>query len=137
MNNSYVEAKPNVMSGINIVPLIGVLAALLVVVITGLPKLTLRNELSGMGGCYFGPYHRHVLDIAILSSGTITLDSKSTSMDKLSQFVTSAMKHDNHDIFAEIDVANDATYQDVVSLMAALKKSGLDDGQIQILNHYE
>jgi biopolymer transport protein ExbD len=97
MHHSYVEAKPSAMTGMNIVPLIGVLAALLVVVMTGLPKLTQRQELGGISGCYLGPYHRHVLDIAILSSGSITLDSKSISMDRLSEAVIAGAKHNNHD----------------------------------------
>jgi biopolymer transport protein ExbD len=138
MHHSYVAAKPSAITGINIVPLIGVLAALLVVVMTGLPRLTQTQDLGSMNGCNpYGTYHRHVLDIAILSSGIITLDSKSISMDRLSEAVIAGMKQKNHAFFAEIDIDNDASYQDVVSLMAVLEKSGLNEGHIQILDHYE
>jgi biopolymer transport protein ExbD len=137
MYHSYIEAKPSAITGMNSMPLIGVLAALLVVVMTGLPKLTQKQDLGVMNGCYDGPNHEHILHIAVLSSGTMTLDGKSTSIDKLLHFVTNGMKRDDHGIFAEIDVDHDASYQELVSLMAALEKSGLDDDHIQVLNHYE
>lgn len=39
MRNDYFEAKPSLLSNINIVPLVGVLAALLVVMMLGFPSI--------------------------------------------------------------------------------------------------
>jgi biopolymer transport protein ExbD len=138
MSNYYAENKSKAFSAINVVPLIGVLAALLVVIMTSLPGLAQRYEMSTMGGCGgHTEFHKHVLGISVLSSGTITVDNKQTPIDALSEFTRNSIKHSNHSIIAEIDVATDANYQDVIYLLTTLRESGLDDSHIKILNNYE
>lgn len=53
MRNDYVEAKPRLLSNINIVPLVGVLAALLIVINDGFPKHHPKNipvDIQGIVG---------------------------------------------------------------------------------------
>ncbi len=136
MRNDYVEAKPGLLSNINIVPLVGVFAALLVVVMLGFPSLTARHNQKNIG-IYCGPAskeHTHFLKIHVDSSGNATIDNVAATNDEISEIISSAPQVENHRIVADVDIDPEASYQDAMSLIAALHRSGLEEKNIRILD---
>jgi len=137
MQNNYVDAKPDLFSKINIVPLIGVLAALLAIMMLAFPGYAMQHNASyswgGCGGPLDGP-HRHVLNIQLDGSGNIKLDELAVSREEIIDIILSAPKQANHRIIAEVDIDDDASYQDVMSLVAALHQSNLEQGNIKLIN---
>jgi biopolymer transport protein ExbD len=137
MRNDYVETKPSLLSSINIVPLIGILAALLVVIMMGFPSLTMKHNAGlSWGGCGgpLDPSHIHTLKIHLNSSGNATLDGAALTNGEITEIIASAPKQDNHIIIAEVDIDGEASYQDAMSLISALHKSDLEEKNIRILD---
>ena len=135
MRNDYVEAKPSLLSNINVVPLIGVLAALLVVMMMGFPSIMKKHTNDYTWGCqpYSGP-HVHTLKIHLNSSGNSTLDGAALSNREITEIISSVPKQNNHIIVAEVDIDGDASYQDAMSLISALHKSDLEEKNIKLIN---
>ncbi len=137
MRNDYVEAKPGLLSSINIVPLVGVFAALLVVIMLGFPSATLvhtNNYSWGCGNVPPGP-HIHKLEVHIDSSGNATLDNIAMTDEEIFDAVSSAPPHFDHRIIASIEVDPDASYQDAMLLISALHKAGLEEKNIRLINN--
>ncbi|MGH8108136.1 MAG: hypothetical protein ACREO1_05390 [Arenimonas sp.] len=135
MRNDYVEAKPGLLSSINIVPLVGVFAALLVVIMLGFPSKTSRYSDYWRGGCRMSDKpHNHNVGIHVDASGNATLDNVTYTNDEITDIIGSAPKHSVHQLVIEIDVDPDASYQDAMSLVTAVHKSGLEEKYIRIID---
>ena len=138
MQNDYVEAKPGFLSSINIVPLVGVFMALLVVIMLGFPSTTQRHLNSASWGCCLGcPHddpHTHKLKIRIDSNGNTSLDNIALTTSEIVETIASAPENVSHQVIAEVDIDADASYQDAMSLISALHKSGLEEKDIRILD---
>jgi biopolymer transport protein ExbD len=135
MRNDYAEAKPSPLSNINIVPLIGVLAALLVIIMLGFPSIMQKHTGDYAWDCrpYRGP-HVHTLKIHLNSSGNATFDGAALTNSEITERISSLPKQDKHTIVAEVDIDDEASYQDVMSLISALHKSDLEEKNIQLIN---
>jgi len=135
MRNHYVEAKPTLLSNINVVPLIGVLAALLVVMMMGFPSVMKKHSNDYAWDCRpsNGP-HVHTLKIHLNSSGNATLDGAALTNSEITEIISSVPKQDNHVIVAEVDIDGEANYQDAMSLISALHKSDLEEKNIKLSN---
>ncbi len=133
MRNDYVEAKPSMLSNINIVPLVGVFAALLVVIMLGFPSVVQKHNNDYSWSCrpYHGP-HTHKLEVHVDSSGNSTLDNVAMTNAEISDAISSAPQHIDHRIIAEIDIDADTSYQDTMSLISALHKAGLEEKNIRL-----
>jgi biopolymer transport protein ExbD len=137
MRNDYLEANPNLLSSINITPLVGVLAALLVVMMMGFPSLTMKhNAGASWGGCLgpLDPPHIHTLRVHLNNSGNASLDGVTLTNSEITEIVSSIPKQDNHTIVAEVDIDDETTYQDAMSLISALHKSNLEEKNIKLVN---
>ena len=126
MRNDYVETKPSLLSSISIVPLVGVLAALLVVMMMGFPNIISKYENDYAHGCIISDKpHEHRLRLHIDASGHGTLDNVSLTRDEITDIIGSQPKHSVHQLVIEIDVDADASYQDAMSMITAVHRSGL------------
>jgi biopolymer transport protein ExbD len=135
MRNDYVEAKPGLLSNINIVPLVGVFTALLVVIMLSFPSKTSLHSNAWRGGCRISDKpHEHKLKIHIDNSGNTTLDNVSVSSQDIIDIIGSAPKHGVHELVTEIDVDAEASYQDAMSIISVLHQSGLEEKNIRILD---
>jgi len=137
MRNDYVETKPSLLSSINIVPLVGVLAALIVVMMMGFPSPTMKHHTQpSWGGCGgpFDPPHVHTLKIHLAGSGNATLDGAALTNSEITKIISSIPKQANHRIVAEVDIDEEASYQDAMSLISALHKSDLEEKNIKLIN---
>ena len=136
MRNDYVETRPNLLSSINIVPLVGILAALLVVMMMGFPnKVSKYKNDYARGGCIISDKpHEHRLRIHIDASGHGTLDNVSVTHDEIRDIIGSEPKHSVHQLVIEIDVDAEASYQDAMAVITAVHQSGLEEKNIRILD---
>ena len=136
MRNDYVETRPSLLSSINIVPLVGILAALLVVMMMGFPnKVSKYKNDYARGGCIISDKpHEHKIQIHIDGSGHATLDRVSVTNEEITDIIGSAPKHSVHQLVTEIDIDPDASYQDVMSMITAVHKSGLEEKNIRIFD---
>ncbi len=134
MPNDYVETKPGILANINIAPLIGIFAALLVVIMLGFPSKTSKYSNAWLGGCITSDKHEHRVRIHMDASGQATFDNVSVTNDELIDIIGSAPKHGAHQLATEIDADADASYQDLISLITALHKSGLEEKNIRMLD---
>jgi len=136
MRNDYVEAKPGLLSNINIVPLVGVFAALLVVIMLGFPNKPSRyvNDYA-RGGCRISDRpHEHKVQIHLDASGRATFDNETVTNSEIIDIIGSLPKHSVHQHVTEIDIDPDASYQDAMALITAVHASGLEEKDIRILD---
>lgn len=135
MRNDYVETKPSLLASINIVPLVGVLAALLVVIMMGFPNESSKYKNNYARGCIISDEpHEHRLRIHIDASGHGMLDNVSLTHDEITDIVGSEPKHSVHQLVIEIDIDAEASYQDAMSIISAVHQSGLEEKNIRILD---
>lgn len=135
MRNDYVETKPSLLSNINVVPLIGVLAALLVVMMMGFPSIMRKHTNDYAWDCRpsNGP-HVHTLKIHLDISGNTTLSGMALTNREITEVIGSMPKQDNHILVAEVDIDSESNYQDAMSLISALHKSDLEEKNIKLIN---
>jgi biopolymer transport protein ExbD len=138
MNNYYAENKSKAFSAINVVPLIGVLAALLVVVMMSLPSLAQEHSKSGSSGtnCY-PDLKKHILKFNISDSGVVLQENRIFKESDISSIAKKTLMLEEHAFDVHIDVASEASYNDVMALISNLQTSGIDQKHIHVLNNYD
>jgi biopolymer transport protein ExbD len=138
MSNVYVEPKPSPMSAINIVPLIGVFAALLVVVMMMLPSKTTQYTKDIGWTCWLGQGHdAHEIAIHITGTGEATIDGIHLSRREIAEKIAAGLKHDKHRLYVKVDVDLNASYEDAISMVSLLNTAGLNNDDIALIGYEE
>jgi biopolymer transport protein ExbD len=120
LNDSENEAKP--LARIDLTPMIGVLAALLVMFSLSVPTLSrLPVQLPLIGGDWFAPppqYHHVVLS----ADGSILFDGLPTRVGDLDRFVA-AFDHSSREHYFRVHVAAQTRYADVAALLETFSRN--------------
>jgi len=138
VRNNYVENKSALLSGINIVPLIGVIAVLLVVMMMAFPGFSQAYTLYNQIGIYCGPIdhsHTHQLKIRMDGSGNASINNIALSNRQITKTIAALLPAHSHRITAEVDIDQEASYQDAVLLFAALQNAGLEENNILVIDN--
>ncbi len=136
MTVNYVDEKTRLISTINIVPLVGIFAALLIVIMLAIPSNTNIYTSEWIRGCIISDRpHEHKVQIHIDSHGQAIFDNTTYSNSDITDIIGSMPKHSVHQFVVEIDADDEASYQDLMSLIVAVHKSGLEENNIRILDN--
>ena len=97
MEYDYVDEKPSLITAINIVPLVGIFAALLVVIMIAIPSKTNIYTNEWIRGCItFDTPHEDKVQIHIDSSGHAAYGNVAYTNSDITDIIGSAPKHSAH-----------------------------------------
>ncbi len=118
---------------INIVPIVGLLTALMVIFLIGMPKLETAYSLEFARGCFLSVDKNHLSQTANISldaNGIATINNGNDSFDQLAQWIEHANNHSNHSISVNLFIDKNASYGSVTNIIEQLNNAGLPAGAI-------
>lgn len=119
---------------INIVPIVGLLAALMVLFMVTLPEPARQFEVDNARGCVFGPdsRHTHTINMHLMADAQATESIYKDNYPAMLDSIQLTKENSNHVVNVLLDVDEDVNYGELTAYIAELKAEGLADNQIII-----
>lgn len=122
---------------INVVPLIGVLAAVMVVMMMAMPGRSASFDYDVPGGCFMcigercDAYQR--IELRVHASGSVGFEGHEMSLPELRKSLrVSPGSPETKDFKVDLRTDADADYSDMMRVVAILKELGLEDRNINV-----
>ncbi|MFT3806760.1 ExbD/TolR family protein [Arenimonas sp.] len=136
-NEEADRRRTGVMPLINVVPLVGVLAAVMVVIMVAMPGRTATLENDQSRGCVlcFGERCEYLerVGIEVGASGLVQVNGHEMPATQLRQAIRlPPQPHQINDIIIEVRTDPQAEYSDMMDVVGILKELGLEDRQISV-----
>lgn len=119
---------------INIVPIVGLLAALMVLFMVTLPEPARQFEVDNSWGCILGPdsRHTHTINMHLMADAKATESIYKDSYPAMLSSIQLSHENSNHRVIVLLSVDEDVDYGELIAYIAELKAEGLADNQIII-----
>jgi len=120
---------------INIVPIVGLLAALMVLFMVTLPTPTRQIEMHTSWGCMSpNVRHTHTINMHVSADAQATETINKFNYPAMLSSIQLSHENSNHVVYVLLSVDEDIDYSKLIDYIAELKSEGLEDYQISLSN---